>query len=672
MLLLIVASTHGVTAQKPDIKFGKVSKEELNMTVYPADSSAHAVILSDLGETEFRYDVSGNKGWQTIFTRHVRIKVLDKEGVSAGDFKLRLYHDGTSSREKLDDLDGITFNLENGKTEKSKLERRNVTEVDEDKNHVAYTFALPNVREGSVIDLRYTIKSDYLMNLQRWHFQRNIPVAWSEYNVGIPEYFVYKHTLTGYIPLAVNEMEEKRGSMTFTDRSGIPGPTSPQHRVVERSTVEYKIKWYKLAMQNVPAFIEESYLTTPDNYQSIYSFELASVKTDEHNFKDYTTTWEKINKMLLDHDDFGKALKRTGFMDDELQSCLAGASDDKTKALLITALIAKKIKWNGKSALTADDTKKAWRDGQGTAAEINLALVAALRESGLQAWPVALSTRSNGILNPVHPNVTDFNYVVALAVTGTDSLLLDATEPCLTPGMLPVRCLNDKGRLIAEPDGKWIDLSPKTPSRHSASYQLTITPEGNIEGTCQHNYEGYDAFSIRDDIKSAASLEAYYTDRAKQVNNLTCESFSYSGLDTLVGPYKETLKIKITDAVDLESELVLLSPLQYEATTTNPFKLKERSYPVEFPYPINETLMFNWTLPEGYVVESLPKPGIVTLPGNSARFTYNVVQNGNTIMVVSMIALNQTLFLPEEYEFIKTFFNQIITRQGEQIVIRKS
>ena len=116
---------------------------------------------------------------------------------------------------------------------------------------------------------------------------------------------------------------------------------------------------------------------------------------------------------------------------------------------------------------------------------------------------------------------------------------------------------------------------------------------------------------------------------------------------------------------------MMISPLLFEKTKTNPFKLKERLYPVEFPYPVNETLMFTWIIPEGYVVDQIPKPAIVALPGDGGKFYYSVAQNGNAVTIVSKIQINKTLFLPEEYELIKEFFNQIIAKQGEMILIKK-
>jgi hypothetical protein len=84
--------------------------------------------------------------------------------------------------------------------------------------------------------------------------------------------------------------------------------------------------------------------------------------------------------------------------------------------------------------------KKKYKDKTGNVAEINLMLTAMLRYASLNANPVLVSTRSNGI--SFFPNRSAFNYVIAIEVA--DGLILDATEQFSSPNILPLRVLNWK------------------------------------------------------------------------------------------------------------------------------------------------------------------------------------------------------------------------------------
>jgi hypothetical protein len=172
-------------------------------------------------------------------------------------------------------------------------------------------------------------------------------------------------------------------------------------------------------------------------------------------------------------------------------------------------------------------------------------------------------------------------------------------------------------------------------------------------------------------VAASSSIDDFYTQKEKKITGLTFTKKDIPTLDSIYKPLTENLEFSIADAADMSSDLILINPLQFEATTRNPFRLKERQYPVEFPCQINETLMVNWIIPEGFTIDQLPKPALVTLPDNGGKFTYNVVKNGNTVMVISIIKINKTVFLNNEYEYIKEFFNQIIAKQAESMVIKK-
>lgn len=89
------------------------------MSVYDKDSSASAVILADYGEAYIRVtSVSA----MLNFDRHVRIKILKKEGLKWADASVPLYHSG-SSEEKVIRLKATTYNLENGKLVESEMSK---------------------------------------------------------------------------------------------------------------------------------------------------------------------------------------------------------------------------------------------------------------------------------------------------------------------------------------------------------------------------------------------------------------------------------------------------------------------------------------------------------------------------------------------------------------------
>lgn len=194
--LTLITSLHFSYAQdKSPVKYGKVTAEDFDLSKYTFDSSASAVIISDVGNSSF---IGNDKGWFSLnFKRQQRIKIINKTGFEAASITIPLYFNG-KAEEKLENLKAVTYNLENGKITETKLESSAVFKDKLSKNIVLRKFTFPAVKEGSIIEYSYNVESDFLDNLQHWTFQHDYPCIWSEYEVRIPQFFGYVFLNQGY------------------------------------------------------------------------------------------------------------------------------------------------------------------------------------------------------------------------------------------------------------------------------------------------------------------------------------------------------------------------------------------------------------------------------------------------------------------------------------------
>ncbi|MDH3322642.1 MAG: transglutaminase, partial [Flavobacteriaceae bacterium] len=120
LLILTFFITSGMTAQ--EVKFGKVSKKELEEKFYPNDTSANAVVLYKKRRTYYNYD--STTGWMVKTEIHERIKLYNKDGFENATRKVRLYTSG--GEDENFSIKAYTYNLEGGKIEKTKLEKSGV------------------------------------------------------------------------------------------------------------------------------------------------------------------------------------------------------------------------------------------------------------------------------------------------------------------------------------------------------------------------------------------------------------------------------------------------------------------------------------------------------------------------------------------------------------------
>ncbi len=664
-----------VNGQKPDIKFGRIEPLDLEMKVYERDSNAHAVILGDYGRTIFNYfdtkvtsqTENQAKGFQIIFNRFFRIKIFDNNAFQWADFEIPLYHTA-SGKEVISKLNAFTYNLVDGKIEKTRLTKDMIFTEEVDKHWEKTKFSMPDIKEGCVFEVEYSITSDFVGNLPDWKFQYSIPVVKSQYEVIIPEYFYYNQTHKGYFPIHT-EKRSQGNKITLTYVQKAQGLSVKDATYTE--DFNYMEDIYLFTAEDVEAFPSEQYLTTIDNYNAEIEFELASRKLPGQPVDTYSNTWESINRVLLEDEDFGLQLSRTGFLKEDAAAMLSKYPDKLQRMKAAFDFIKQKVKWNERNGKYASASlNRIYQTGSGNAADINLLLVCLLKESGIEAAPVILSTRDNGIIHPSHASLSRINYVVASATIDAEIFLLDATEPYSLINLLPPKCLNGEGRLVDDKSGKWIEM-PGNTSKIQKSYELVLDQEGNFTGKNSNKRTDYYGYNFRKDVKSYTDESEYIKKIQEENPNLKITEWTISNLDSLQLPVLDEYQCTISGHCEKAGDLMLFSPMLHEVTDENPFKLKERKYPVEINYPMTEQHLIQIKIPEGYRIESVPSPVRISLPDNVASFTYNIVNLQDRIMCSSRLDINKTLFLPEEYADLKMFYNSFIAKQAEQVVLKK-
>lgn len=676
-MALFLSITASGYSQKSPSKFGKMSTEHISAEYCPIDSSAHAYYIFDYGFSYFQYATTkvregessrNQKGFQLYFKRHFRIKILDNQGFNWADVSIPLYRDGDD--EKIGAIKAVTYNLVDGKIEKSKLDRSDIFTEESSKHWTQEKFAMPNVKEGSVIEVEYTIVSDFFFNLREWAFQTSIPVLRSEYVVHIPEYYVFNQTHRGYFPIHTQKgQKQKKISITYSENSD----SWNKARESYTSTTEYKDNTYCYLASEVPAFPFEEFLRTKDNYLTQVEFELQRTNFPGQTSNYYTTTWEQIDKRLENSTSFGKALARSGHLENDV---ITLKSNGKEGLSLVTSAldhIKNRIAWNGLSTkYTTNTLSKAYKEGAGNCADVNLNLVALLKELGFQTYPVVLSTQSNGIIHPSHPSMTRLNYVIAMVKFEDAFYLLDATDPFGEINLLPVRCLNDKGKVIGSPDMEWVSLMNYRPYHLTSTYALSLTDNMTITGSRKLLLKDYASYQYKKRIDGYEDISEYEESLDEQYQEGTIENLQVEGLDSSENILTLTYDLTQADYAEDASDIVYFSPVFDPYFESNPFKMEKREYPVEFnhPYTIQQNTFI--TLPEGYTVSELPKPLIIKMPDNSALFRFQVVQSGNGLFVTTGLTIKKSHFLPEEYESIKQFYQMIIDKQNELVVLDKS
>jgi hypothetical protein len=669
-LLLVVTFSFffiNLFSQSKAFKFGRVEQSDLTNMQCPIDSSAEAYVMGDYGSVKFEY-IDYKDNFQSVFERHIRIKILKKTALHWADFIIGLHRSVSVGSEEKVDIKAYTYNFENGEVVESKLEKSAIFKEEVNKSRINQRFTMPNVKEGSVIEVSYKIYSEFWI-IRDWDFQRSIPTMISQYYVEIPEYYNYKSFQNGYESLKITSTT-KPSSFTYSwneeDRNGMKIQNS-RHS----AKIDYTSNVTNYLGENIKAFKDEPLMSSKKNYESSIEFELQSVQFPHSLLKTYTTNWASITKQLMEYDDFGDIIKKEGATNDIVKEATNGLTLPLDKAKAIYAFIRNKFKWDEQNRLyTSKSIRKTIDTKAGNSADINLLLIASLKNAGLKADPVVLSTRDNGMIIMSYPVLQKLNYVIALVEIDGNQYLLDATDKFSPFGFLPEKCLNGQGRIIRELIPGDIELTSDQKYNRIVNVNLKLNENGELSGNWMEVRKGYAAHNFRSEIAEAKSSDDYIQEKQKE-QGLTISKYEFENLDSLHKDVNIKYDIVLTGQVETTGNLMMIHPLLSEQMLKNRFTLEERKFPVDYSYLINKTFIAQYEIPEGYQVETLPKPISMALPDKNAQFTYNVGADGKKIQVMRKLAINKVVFLPADYLSLKEFYNQMVAKEAEVIVLKK-
>lgn len=648
-----------------DFKLGKVSMLELQEKMHPTDSTAVAAILFEKGNVDFEYNE--DDGFVMITEVTTRIKIYKKEGYEWANKALR-YYTGGMSNESIIFSDAATYNIVDGKIEKTKLKSDGLFDEEVNKYWGQKKITMPNIKVGSVIEYKYLIKSVRYAELTEWSFQSNIPVNFSEFITHIPEYFVYNPNFKGYIsPKISSEKNNKAISYSHKQKvnKGIGLATASSIEKLEFSETNTTY-----LAENLPAMKAEAFVNNINNYRTSISHELSIIKFPNQPYKTFSSDWNSVAKTIYDYDDFGIELNKTGYFEEDLKAVMTGLTSSEEKISAVFNFVKTNIKWNDYYGYSCNDgVKKAYKDKIGNVAEINLMLTAMLRHVGLTANPVLVSTRSNGIA--LFPNRTAFNYVIAAVETPNGFVLLDASDKFSTPNILPFRALNWIGRLIRK-DGtsEEVDLMPKVTSNDVVTMNYEVDVNGLVSGKLRRQRTDYNAMEFRKnngDVKEESYLEKLENDNDK----IEINGYSRTNEKELKLPVIENFSYAGSNFSEIIGGKIYVSPMLFYTDSENPFKQENREYPIDYGYPFMDKYAINIQIPDGYKVETLPAATILSMEDNLGSFKFMTSLSGNIIQMSVIYQINEPIISSDNYSMLKEFYQKMIEKENEKIILAK-
>ncbi len=651
-VLLLLVFPLALIAQKAPVKWGKISDEELEMTIYPLDSTAGALVLADYGDLSFDFD---DRFTRTKLTRLRRVKILNRSGFDQGEINIPFY----KNTQKVGNLRAQVFSPDGSK---EKLKNNDFFEQDNNEYWASIQFALPNLQEGSVIEYEYEILDEDITSLPEWYFQSEIPTKLSELHLHVPNFYEYVYLKQGPEP-DIQETKTFEATLSF---EGQLGRTEMSHT--------------RILYNDLPAMKEESFITTMDDYLARIRLQLKATKFS-NQYKPVFSDWSTTAKELMDSDQFGGQLNNKNLQKaawETLGPQLSEVEAPYEKAKIIYDYVNSHMKWNGLSGIGASDKlDKCLEKGEGTAAEINLSLLALFQHAGLKAYPLLVSSRDHGLPVTTYPILDQFNHTAVFLQLLEKGLVVDAGNPYRPMDLPGLRCTNYAGWVVNPEAPQWIELAPQAGEK-TEFIQTVLHADGSMDGTYTAKFEGYSAFQTRSGIEEENQGAGSTPSDEEQVQiGGSIVAYDSVELENLTNVYEQLTvraQIRIKEAAQAAGGRLYLHTVFDPFFSENPFKLEQRSYPVDMEHPMNYKTILNIKLPQGYEVEEIPEGVRFALPNQAGSFSmsYSDQAQVQKLQIISHLTIQKLHYNPNEYGMIKQLFDLLIQKQREQVVLVKS
>ena len=631
-------------------EFGKPFPQEIALTVYDKDPTARAVILYEKGEYKFGEEGEHNLVRINLYRKTYRkIKILNDEAKDYYTTVKITIRGNNRDEEWVSNIRAVTTN--SGAATYLNANAIHTKPLGND--YYEITFTMPNVQKGSIIEYEYTINSPNPWRLNGWEFQHAAPTVYSEFNAEIPGFYNYTRVMIGDRPLDVNHAEIKKFCFHFANN---------------KNTAECEVLTY--AMKDIPAFTEEEYMLSPYNYLYRIDFQLERMISQDGSRHLFTKDWKSVDQEFRSNKNIGQQLNRKSYFKSALPQNILTIPDKLERAKAVYNYIQNHFTRSNHSLSIFHefDVKKAYENKSGKIPEINMALINALEAADIEAYIAFSSTRENGLPTKRNAVMTDFNYLMALATINGQNYFLDASNKFYPFGIVPFNTLNYDARIMDFKKGSYWEIIKANPANTEAvTVQLKVDENFNISGQLREANIGYFGGLKREELNQISN-DNYLRKKEATIADLEIISNKVSNTNDPDKPLIEDYEILLhTEGVGN----IILNPFIFKYLSENPFKLTERSYPVDFGFARKSTYTLSLDLAGKYTIENLPENKAFALSDGAGSVSVNYSLTNDVLQMRYDFQLNQVHFLPESYEGLKDFFGNIVQIQNNHPVILK-
>ncbi len=602
--------------------WGMLAPLEMGRDYLADDPTASAAVVFDKG------DIVVGPGFDFSLERRCRIQIFTPAGYRYATTKIPFHRN-----EQISNLEAHTITPDGRVVP---VPDNRIYEINNG-SWRAIVFAFPEVTPGSIVEYKYQLKSRDFYYLRPWVFQTDIPTEQSELKVHLPPGFEYAAVVSGIV-----EDNSPETDWYY----------SPEHN-------NTKIRTFLWRARDLPALQPVDYLTSLEDYRARLDFQIISYRNQQTDRK-FIDSWPDLIQRVREW--YGRLLRLSPAAKLRVGELLGGPGLREEVARRIYSFcrdsIALAVDPQSVSAEDLQPVEQVLAERRGNAVEKNLLLISLLRNAGLPADPVLISTRDHLHFDPRDHRLDQFNHVIARVQSPTEPVFLDASDPAAWFGLLPPNSWVDAGVWVAPDDGAIIDL-PSPEYDHTTELNAEIQLESDGQATCRLSgtLAGYRAWEWARNA-TPADFEEFIKSTwiapgaVIRLTEITTPERVKNGTVTF------SLEFVWENAARVGLAGLYFRPTGFLGLPENPFTDKQRAYPVSFAFPYLDITRIVWHLPEGFTVAEVPRGG--ALHTQFLDYACGFSQTDRSVTVERRISISRRDFPLHSYPELRNFFENVV------------
>ncbi|HEY5368704.1 MAG TPA: DUF3857 domain-containing protein [Hanamia sp.] len=646
LFLCFLIYSFGIFANKELPEYGEIDKTDLNLKQCEFEKDAVAYELMSSGDVYYKV-IDGD--FNIVMERRIRIKILKEAGIDKANIKIRYITLG--NYETVKNISGITYNLDSaGNVVTSKLDKESIIVKRLGNQFSEVSFKLPDAKVGSVIEYKFTKNKKSISNIDDWYFQDDIPTRISSYRVAIPAMFLFN-------------------SHVFADQDIKQGKDIVNEDAVYRKKhLQFSSQLRTYEVENVLGLRDEPFMGAATDYFQRVVFRLKGVKYGSGEKEELSATWPELTTGLLGNPDFGGEFSKKIPHTKKLDDLLVTATGDYKKMSTIYHFVANRMTWNGDRGIyPASGARQAWDKKKGNETDINFIVINLLRDQGIHAYPLLVSTKDNGTVNTEYPFLQQFNTTMVCAVIDDKKYILDAADRYNPVYHVPCSVLNNDAYIADNTNGGWIILSDNNNVlRNDVLINIRINPSDSLTGKAVINSYDYAKNKVLEVWgKDTSSFVNYYKagDSLMQIKNIEVEG---ADMDSVAFEQKFDFAMPFTSKEGHDSFTVNF----FQGFKNDPFVTSERNTDIDFNYKQSFKIEGTVAVPEGYLF-SLPSDLHLAMPDSSIVLEKYFGMSDSVLSFRIMLNYKRSYYDAKVYPQLEEFYKKLYSALDEKIAFKK-